>query len=222
VAHLGLVLVGRMGRWKARRGSSAALGAGRRGGGEIPVRWGEVGQCTAGEASTGSPGRCRVTGRRRKEGEGAVHRVAPMAAGGGMEQWGKRSVHRGRSSGRLPLYGRHARAPNYRRSPRLNSLYGVSSTGACREPGGGPVGNPEREGRRGQGLHVAGHGLQRPSECSLLRAARSRDGARLALTPRRARRSRRRARHATPRRGTGRPKCVAERRFGHLNLQKVE
>jgi hypothetical protein len=49
---------------------------------------------------------------------------------------------------------------SYRRSPRLNSPYDASSTGACREPGGGPVGNPEREGRRGQGLHVAGHGLQ--------------------------------------------------------------
>jgi hypothetical protein len=111
---------------------------------------------------------------------------------------------------------------SYRRSPRLNSPYSASSTGARREHGGGPVGKPECEGRRGQGLHVAGHGLQRPSECSLPQAAWSRDGARLALTPRRARRSRRRARRATPRRGTGRPKCVAECRFEHLNLQKVE
>jgi hypothetical protein len=119
------------------------------------------------------------------------------------------------------LWSTCARA-SYRRSPRLNSSYGAYSTGARRKSGDGPMGNPEREGRRGQGLHVAGHGLQRPSEFSLPRAARPRDGARLALTPRRAQRSRRRARRATPRRGTGRLNCVALRRFEHLNLQKVE
>jgi hypothetical protein len=30
---------------------------------KIPVRWGKVGQCAAGKASTGPPGRFRVAGR---------------------------------------------------------------------------------------------------------------------------------------------------------------
>jgi hypothetical protein len=56
VAHLGLVLVGRRGHWKARRGSSAAPGVGHHGGGEFRRGRGEVGQRAAGEASTGSQG----------------------------------------------------------------------------------------------------------------------------------------------------------------------
>jgi hypothetical protein len=56
VAHLGFVLVGRRRRLTARRGSSAEPGAGHRGGGKFRRERGEVGQCAAGEASTGSQG----------------------------------------------------------------------------------------------------------------------------------------------------------------------
>jgi hypothetical protein len=56
VAHLGLVLVAQRGRWKARRGSSAAPGVGHHGGGEFRRGRGEVGQRAAGEASMGSQG----------------------------------------------------------------------------------------------------------------------------------------------------------------------
>jgi hypothetical protein len=100
-----------------------------------------------------------------------------MAAGGVHGAVGG-SMRQGRSSGRLPFYCRHARVLATAGSPRLNSPYGASSTGAHQEPGGGPVDKPEREGRRGQGLHMAGHGLQQPSECSPPRAAWSRDSAR--------------------------------------------
>jgi hypothetical protein len=53
VAHLGLVLMGRRGRWKARRGSSAALGAGSRGGWEIPVRGAKSGNARQGRLPRG-------------------------------------------------------------------------------------------------------------------------------------------------------------------------
>jgi hypothetical protein len=56
VAHLGLGLVGRRGRWKTRRGSSVAPGVGHRGGGKFQRGRGEVRQHAAGEASTGSQG----------------------------------------------------------------------------------------------------------------------------------------------------------------------
>jgi hypothetical protein len=56
VAHLGLGLVGRRGRWKTGRGSSAAPGVDHRGGGKIRRGRGEVRQHAAGEASTGSQG----------------------------------------------------------------------------------------------------------------------------------------------------------------------
>jgi hypothetical protein len=130
-----------------------------------------------GEGFHGVSGRCRVAGtstewREKRRSPSSPHgsRRSAWSSGG--------SVRRGRRSRRLPFYGRHAHALATARSPRLNSSYGASSTGACREPGGGPVDKPEREGRRGQGLHMAGHGLQRPSECSPSRAAWSRDGAR--------------------------------------------
>jgi hypothetical protein len=117
-----------------------------------------------------------------------------MAAGGGMEKWEEKvGASREEQRAASPLWSTCA--------------YGVSSTGARREPGGGPVGNPKREGRRGQGLHVAGHGLQGPSECSLPRAVRSRDGAR------------------GPDSEAARPwpaQRFAERWFGCLDLQKVE
>jgi hypothetical protein len=130
-----------------------------------------------------------------------------MAAGGGMKQRGEGwCVEGGAVGGSHFMVDMRVRA-SYRRSPRLNLPYRASSTGARREPDGGPVGNPEREGRRGQGLHVAGHGLQRPSECSLPRAVRSRDGAR-GPDSEAARRSRRCARRTTPWSGTGRPNVL--------------
>jgi hypothetical protein len=141
------------------------------------------------------------------EGKSKFTAQPPWWPAAGMKQWGRGSVRRGGAAGGFPLYGRHARAPGHRRSSRLNSPYGVSLTDERRESGGGPVGIPERDGRRGQGLHVAEHGLQGSSECSPPRAAWPRDGAR-ALTLRRAQRSRRRARRATPWRGTGRPNVL--------------
>jgi hypothetical protein len=72
VAHLGVVLVGRMGRWEARWGSSAAPSAGHRGGGKFRRGRGGFGQCAVGAASTGSQGGAGTAGRRQKEREGAL------------------------------------------------------------------------------------------------------------------------------------------------------
>jgi hypothetical protein len=125
-----------------------------------------------------------------------------MAAGGGMKQRGGRLVRRGRSSGRLPLYGRHARA-SYRRSPRLNSPYGASSTGTRREPGGGAMGNPEREARapRGGARTLAALGVLPTSGGAV-------SGRHEGPDSEAARRSCRRARRATPWRGPSRPNVL--------------
>jgi hypothetical protein len=94
-----------------------------------------------------------------------------MAAGGGMEKWEEKvGASREEQRAASPLWSTCA--------------YGVSSTGARREPGGGPVGNPKRKGRRGQGLHVAGTDFRGPRSAPYL----GRCGlgkARGALTPRR-------------------------------------
>jgi hypothetical protein len=56
VAHLGLLLVGRTGAERLRRGSSAAPGTGHSGGGKFWRGRSEIEQRAAGEASTGSQG----------------------------------------------------------------------------------------------------------------------------------------------------------------------
>jgi hypothetical protein len=160
VAHLGLVLVGRRGRSKARRGSSAAPGAGHRGGGKFRRGGGEFGQRMAGEASTGSQGGVGVAGRRQKEGEGAAHRVAPMAAGGGKEQWGG-SVRRERSSGRLPFYGLHARA-SYRGSPRLTRRTARPQLAHVRSPAADRWANLSAKGGEGKGSTWRGTDFRDP------------------------------------------------------------
>jgi hypothetical protein len=63
---------GSEGRWEARRGSSAAPGAGHRGGGNLQRGGGRFGQRTAGAASTGSQGGAGAAGQRQKEREGAL------------------------------------------------------------------------------------------------------------------------------------------------------
>jgi hypothetical protein len=67
VAHIGLILVGWRGRWRARRRSSAGPGAGHRGGGNLRRGGGRFGQRTAGAASTGSQGGEGAAGQRQKE-----------------------------------------------------------------------------------------------------------------------------------------------------------
>jgi hypothetical protein len=73
----------------ALEGPAGQLGGARR---WPPRRRGNSGEVERSRAMRGRGGfhgvpvRCRVAGRRRKEGEGDVHQVAPMVAGGGMEQ----------------------------------------------------------------------------------------------------------------------------------------
>jgi hypothetical protein len=74
---------------------------------EIPARPGRSWATRGGGGFHGVPGRCRVAGRRQNEGEGAVHRAAPMVPAAGHEAVGGGGpACRGRSSG--SLLTRHA------------------------------------------------------------------------------------------------------------------
>jgi hypothetical protein len=55
---------------------------------KIPARTGRSRAMRGGGGFHGVPGRRRVAGRRRNEGEGAIHRAAPMVAGGGARSSG--------------------------------------------------------------------------------------------------------------------------------------
>jgi hypothetical protein len=100
----------------------------------------------------GVPGRCGGSWTATDGQGGRAHRAALMAAGGGVKQRvGRKLGRRGRSSGRLPLYGRHACTPGYRICPRLNSPYGVSSTGARREPAADRWATQSATGGEGKG-----------------------------------------------------------------------
>jgi hypothetical protein len=88
----------------ALEGPAGEVGGARRWpprGREIPARWGRIRATHGGGGLHGVPGRGRVAGRRWKEGEGTVHRVAPMAAGGGARSSGGR-VWRGWLAGGSP------------------------------------------------------------------------------------------------------------------------
>jgi hypothetical protein len=191
VAHLGVVLVGWRGRWRARRGSSAALGAGRRGGGKFRRGQGGFGQCAAGAAPTGSQGGAGAAGRQQKGREGALTEqpswwpvAGHKAVGGVCGEAGWRAV---------PLkWSTRARA-FYRRDNPLNSQYGASSTGAHREPGDGPVDNTECGSGDGMDSTWRGAASRGPRSAPHL-GRRGLGTARGALTPRRAQRSRRRTR----------------------------
>jgi hypothetical protein len=144
-----------------------------------------------------------------------------MAAGGGAGSSGGGGRVARLAGGRLPLNGRHAHELATAETSRLNSQYGASSTGACREPGDGPVDNTECGSVEGMDSTWRGADSRGPSECSPPRAAWSRDGARgpdseavVALAPARATRDVV-ARHRPAQR-------VTERRFERLDLQKVE
>jgi hypothetical protein len=105
VAHLGLGLVGRRGRWKARRGSSAMPGVGHHGGGKFRRGQGEVGQRAVGEASTGSQGGAGWLDDDRMKGKAPFTEQHPWCRRRGTKQWGGPAC-RGRSSG--SLLTRHA------------------------------------------------------------------------------------------------------------------
>jgi hypothetical protein len=119
---------------------------------EIPARPGRIRAMRGRGGVLGVPGRCGGSWTATDGQGGRAHRAALMAAGGGVKQRvGRKLGRRGRSSGRLPLYGRHACTPGYRICPRLNSPYGVSSTGARREPAADRWATQSATGGEGKG-----------------------------------------------------------------------
>jgi hypothetical protein len=117
---------------------------------KIPARTGRSRAMRGGGGFHGVPGRRRVAGRRRNEGEGAVHRAAPWWPAAGHEAVGGRARAVRLAGWWHPFYGRHARVLATTGTPLLDSLHSASSTGVRREPGGGPLDNTERGGGKGR------------------------------------------------------------------------
>jgi hypothetical protein len=187
-----------------RAGTPAAQGGGRRG---CPFRRGGAKSAMRGRGGFhGVSGRC---GGSWTATEGRGGRRSPSRPHGGRrrgtKQWGARVARL--AGGRLPLNGRHAHELSTAETSRLNSQYGASSTGACREPDDGPVDNTECGSGEGMDSTWWGAASRGPRSGPHL-GRRGLGTARGALTPRRAWRSRRRARRATPWRGTGRPNVL--------------
>jgi hypothetical protein len=174
---------------------------------EIPARPGRIRVTHGGGGLHGVPGRGRVAGRRWKEGEGAVHRAAPMAAGSGARSSGGFAARLAsgppfmvdtRASSLPQRHPALTRRTTHRRLARAGSLaadrWTIPSVGAANV--GAPRGGARTSGTLGVLPTSGGVASGRRELGPDFEASATRDAA---VRP-------------------SQPKCVAGCRFEHLNL----